>query len=86
MKSYRKSLAVMLLGGGVVAGMLVGIGAVREYAFVQAEQKVEATREQLSTVNDLSTRLPRSRQGRRAVGGQHRRAQDHQRRASPASV
>jgi serine protease Do len=55
MNSVRKSLAVALLGGGAVGGLLVGAGIVREYAFAQAEQKVEASREQLSTVTDLST-------------------------------
>ena len=55
MKSYRKSLAVMLVGGGTVGGMLIGAGVVREYTWARAEQKVEASREQLSTVQDLST-------------------------------
>ncbi len=55
MNSFRKSLAVMVLSGGTVGGLLVGAGVVREYAFARAEQKVEASREQLSTVTDLST-------------------------------
>jgi len=55
MNSFRKSLVVAVLGGGAVGGLLVGAGVVREYAFAQAEQKVEASREQLSTVTDLST-------------------------------
>jgi len=55
MKSFRKSLAVTVLGGGAIGGLLVGAGVVREYAFARAEQKVEASREQLATVTDLSS-------------------------------
>lgn len=55
MKTFRKSLAVLLVGGGTIGGLLVGTNLVHNAEFARAAEKVEATREQLSTVNDLST-------------------------------
>ncbi len=53
--SFRKSLAVVLVGGGTAGGLLIGSNLLRDAQFANAAQKVEATREQLNTVNDLST-------------------------------
>ena len=55
MNSFRKSVAVALLGGGAVGGLLLGTNIVREAQWARAEQKVENTREQLATITDLSS-------------------------------
>src|SRR5438128_2655850 len=55
MKTLNKSLAALLLGCGAAAGGLAGTAFFRASGFALAEQRVETTREQLATVNDLST-------------------------------
>jgi serine protease Do len=55
MKSFRKSVAVMLLGGGAAGGLVVGSNLFHGAQWASAEQKPDTTPQQLSTVNDLST-------------------------------
>jgi len=55
MKGFRKSLAVLLLSGGAVVGWVFGTDLVQNVRFAQAKEQVEATREQLASVEDLSS-------------------------------
>jgi serine protease Do len=55
MNSLRKSLAVLLLGGTGVAAWFVGSNLVQDVKFARARDEVQSTREQLATVQDLST-------------------------------
>jgi serine protease Do len=55
MKSFKSRLAVVVMTAGSVAGGFLGYRFVQNTEFARAEQRVEATREQLSHVEDLST-------------------------------
>jgi serine protease Do len=55
MKPWRKSLAAVTLAGASVAAGFFGFNFVQNAQFARAEEKVEATREQLSKVEDLAT-------------------------------
>ena len=54
-KSWRKSLAVATLSGAFAVAGVVGFNLFQNVQFARAEQQVEATRQQLSTVQDLSS-------------------------------
>jgi serine protease Do len=55
MNRMRKAVAVVVLAGGFSAAWIVGDGLVKNVQFAQAEQKVEASRQQISNVQDLAT-------------------------------
>ena len=55
MKSIRKSLATLLVAGGLTGAYFVGSTLVKDVQFARAEQQVESTREQLASVEDLAT-------------------------------
>ncbi|HZL34067.1 MAG TPA: trypsin-like peptidase domain-containing protein [Tepidisphaeraceae bacterium] len=55
MNRTRKSMAAILVTGGAVGAWFGGNVLVRNYAFAQQEHQVQTTREELKTVNDLST-------------------------------
>src|SRR5882672_5675977 len=55
MKTFRSRAALAMLTVASVLGGFVGYRVIQNVQFAQAEQRVEATREQLSHVEDLST-------------------------------
>ena len=55
MKPWRKSLAVLSLSGASVAAAVVGVDLYEDVQFARAEQQVQATREELSTVQDMAS-------------------------------
>src|SRR5438046_2292251 len=55
MNRLKKSLASLVLIGAGVGAWFGGSALVQNVQFARAEQKVEATREQLSKVEDLAT-------------------------------
>jgi serine protease Do len=55
MKGFRKTAAVFAIGGASVAAWVVGSNLVKDAQFARAKEDVNVTREQLSTVQDLST-------------------------------
>ena len=55
MNTLRKSLAVLVLGGTGVAAWFVGSNLVQDVKFARARDEVQTTREQLATVQDLSS-------------------------------
>ena len=55
MNQIRKSVAVMLVGGGAVGAWFGGATLVRNAAFAEQQKQVETSREVLATTNDLST-------------------------------
>ncbi len=55
LKRVRKSMAAVLLISGIGAAGFYGSTLVKDVQFVRAEQRVKATREQLSSIEDLST-------------------------------
>jgi serine protease Do len=55
MSTLRKSLAVLVLGGSGVAAWFVGSNLVQDVKFARARDEVQSTREQLATVQDLSS-------------------------------
>ena len=85
MNSVRKSLAIALLGGGAVGGLLVGAGIVREYAFAGPAEGGGVARTAFHGDGSVHC-LPRRRQGGGAVGCEHHGAQDDQRRAARSSL
>ena len=54
MSRLRKSLAIALLGGGSVAGFFVGSTYVQDTHFAHAAQEVQATRQELASIEGLS--------------------------------
>ena len=54
MKSWRKPLAVLTLTGVAAGAGFVGVDLVQNVQFARAEQRVEASRQELSTVQGLS--------------------------------
>ncbi|MCC6423101.1 MAG: PDZ domain-containing protein [Phycisphaerales bacterium] len=55
MKPWRKSLTTLALSAAIAGGGYLGVEMFRDVQFAHAEQKVEATREQLSKIEDLAT-------------------------------
>lgn len=55
MTHLRKSMAAVLVTGGAVGAWVGGNALLHEVAFAQQEHQVQTTREELKTVNDLST-------------------------------
>ena len=55
MKPWRKSVAAVALAAASATAGFFGFNFVQDVQFARAEQKVEATREQLSKVEDLAT-------------------------------
>jgi serine protease Do len=55
MKPFGRSLTVMLLCGAAAVAGFFGFNAVQDSRFARAEQQVEATRQQLANVEDLSS-------------------------------
>ena len=55
MTNLRKSMAALFLGGGTLAGFVVGGAAVQNVKFAHAAEQVQTTREQLSHAEGLST-------------------------------
>ena len=55
MNRIRKSLAVAVLGGGAAVGSFFGTTVVQNVRFANAAEQVQATREQLSHVEGLSS-------------------------------
>jgi serine protease Do len=51
---FKKSMTALSLSAAMVAAGFVGSDLIRNVRFAQAEQRVEATREQLSKVQDLA--------------------------------
>ncbi len=54
MKQLRKSMIAVTIGGASIAAYLVGSNFVQNVKFARAAEEVEVTRQQLSTVTDLS--------------------------------
>ncbi|HEX8521285.1 MAG TPA: trypsin-like peptidase domain-containing protein [Tepidisphaeraceae bacterium] len=54
MTKLKKTLGSVLLIGSITAGSFFGAGLVRDAQFARAEEKVQATREQLASANDLA--------------------------------
>src|SRR4051812_44370987 len=55
MNGVRKTVAVLAAGGISAAAWLVGSNLVQDVKFARAKEDVQITREQLATVQDLST-------------------------------
>ncbi len=55
MKPLRSSLAALAISGAAIAAGFFGFNAVQNSQFALAEQRVDATREQISKVEDLAT-------------------------------
>src|SRR5687767_9805354 len=55
MKRLRKAAAAVLVAGGTMGAWFYGSSLVKDVQFAAAEERVEATREQLAKVEDLSS-------------------------------
>jgi len=54
MNPLRQSMIAITIGGASIAAYLVGTNFVQNVKFARAAEEVEVTRQQLSTVTDLS--------------------------------
>src|SRR5450432_4137988 len=55
MNRWRKAVSGLVLGCGLTAAWIVGGTFFKDVQFARAEQKVEASRQQISNVQDMAT-------------------------------
>src|SRR4051812_45120149 len=55
MKGFRKGLAIITLGAVGTAGWMAASNLIQNVQYTRAAEQVEATRQQLQSVNDTST-------------------------------
>src|ERR1700742_4463223 len=55
MTTFRKGLTTILISGVSIGTYIVGTSLVRDVRFAQAEEQVQASRDQLSKVDDLAS-------------------------------
>ena len=55
MKPFRTTLSVLVISAAATAAGFFGFNVLQNVQFAHAQEKVEATREQLASVEDLAT-------------------------------